>query len=104
MHLLIQVLHVILSIGINRKGDYFAMSAIALKKHGNSYGFTIPAQILTELSFGPQDEYELLLNKSSLTILKRRAHHSQWKFTDVQLDSDDKNWMEANLIGVKENE
>lgn len=73
------------------------MTAIALKKYGNSYGFTIPAPILSQLSFGPQDEFELLLNKSSLTIIKRRPHQSQWKFPNAQLDKDDLSWIEADL-------
>lgn len=73
------------------------MGAIKLKKHGNSYGFTIPSTALSEALFEVNDEYEMMISKNSITFVKRRAHQKDWEFKDSKLNKEDRDWLEADL-------
>jgi len=73
------------------------MGATKLKKHGNSYGFTIPSSELKEANFNISDEFEMIVSRNCITFLKRRPHHSDWKFDSVELDSEDQAWLDADL-------
>ncbi len=76
-------------------GDF--MGAIKLKKHGNSYGFTIPSNALNEALFEIDDEYEMMISKNSITFVKRRIHQKDWEFSNSKLNNEDKDWIEADF-------
>ena len=73
------------------------MGAIKLQKIGNSLGFRVPKDLLDDLQFDLSDEYELLSSENSLTIIKREPHNSEWSFKKTKLNSEDEEWLEANL-------
>jgi antitoxin component of MazEF toxin-antitoxin module len=78
------------------------MGAIKLKKHGNSYGFTIPSSALNQAFFEIDDEYEMMISKNSITFVKRRPHQKNWEFADSKLTKEDKDWLEADLGEIDE--
>lgn len=73
------------------------MGAVKLKKHGNSYGFTVPSADLKEANFKASDEFEMIVSINSITFIKRKPHHSQWKFNQVDHSEEDSEWLEADL-------
>lgn len=78
------------------------MGAIKLKKHGNSYGFTIPSTALSEAYFDINDEYEMMISKHAITFIKRRPHQSSWEFNNSKLNKEDKSWLEADFEEIDE--
>ena len=77
------------------------MAAIKLKKHGNSYGFTVPSTDLKAANLSMDDEFEMIISHNSVTFVKRRPDNRSWEFTDTKLSSEDRCWLEADL-GVKD--
>lgn len=73
------------------------MGAIKLKKHGNSYGFTVPSQDLREAQFTPSDEFEMIVSRNAITFIKRRPHHTKWNFEKPDLSKEDREWLDADL-------
>lgn len=71
------------------------MGAVKLKKHGNSYGFTVPSQDLREASFSPTDEFEMIVGRNSITFIKRRPHHKDWQFENTKLSKEDRKRVDA---------
>jgi antitoxin component of MazEF toxin-antitoxin module len=78
------------------------MGAIKLKKHGNSYGFTVPSAELRETNFSVSDEFEMLISINAISFIKRRAHNKNWKFEDTKLGKEDRKWLDANLGNIDE--
>jgi antitoxin component of MazEF toxin-antitoxin module len=73
------------------------MSALKLQKIGNSFGFRIPKETLDQLGFSAEDQYELIEERGSLVIVKRRPPLAQWTFREPDLSSEDLSWLEADL-------
>lgn len=78
------------------------MGAIKLKKHGNSYGFTVPSGDLNEANFDIKDEFEMIVSRNSITFIKRKPHHTKWRFEDRDLSTEDKKWLSADLGDIDE--
>jgi antitoxin component of MazEF toxin-antitoxin module len=74
------------------------MGAIKLTKIGNSQGLTIPKEILEKGDFSLGDSLEIHLYNGRLIIFKKPPHHSEMKFEgDTSLDSEDNEWLDADL-------
>ncbi len=73
------------------------MGAIKLKKHGNSFGFTVPSSDLKKASFKVSDEFEMIISPTAITFIKRRPHNKDWQFEDTKLNKKDREWIDANL-------
>jgi antitoxin component of MazEF toxin-antitoxin module len=73
------------------------MGAIKLKKHGNSYGFTVPSSDLKQASFSISDEFEMIVSSNAITFIKRRPHNKNWSFDKTNLTKEDRLWIDADL-------
>lgn len=73
------------------------MGALKLRNIGSSQGFVIPKHDLSIAGFSQNDEFELIVSENSISIIKRRPHHSEWQFKSPKLSKADLEWVEANL-------
>ena len=73
------------------------MGAIKLQKIGNSLGFRVPKELLDNLNFELNDDYELISTEGAITIIKREPHNSNWEFSNKSLSKEDKEWLDADL-------
>lgn len=79
------------------------MTALKIRKVGNSLGLILPKEILDALEVTEGDVIELtkIANKKVL-IEASLHHHSEWKFEGVSdLSEEDKEWLESDF-GVDE--
>lgn len=73
------------------------MGALKLRDIGTSQGFVIPKSELIKAGFSKEDEFEILVKENSISILKRRPHHSKWSFPDPKLSEKEQSWVDADL-------
>ena len=73
------------------------MGTVKLRDIGSGLGFIIPKKYLSDAGFGKGEEYQLFVSGGSISILKRRAPNSQWKFPDPELSQEDQEWVDADL-------
>lgn len=73
------------------------MGALKLRDIGTSQGFVIPKSELNKAGFSKDDEFEILVKENSISILKRKPHHSKWSFPEPKLPEDDQSWVDADL-------
>ena len=73
------------------------MGVMKLRHIGSSQGFVIPKTQLTKAGFSQEDEYEVIVSNNCISIIKRKPHHSKWKFDNPKLSKEDKAWLSAEL-------
>ena len=75
------------------------MSAVKIRKIGNSLGILISKEIQESLNVSEGDLLDLVKAAKGKAILKSHLpHHSEWKFEgDTTLSNEDKEWLEAPL-------
>lgn len=73
------------------------MGLIKLRDIGTSQGFVIPKSELTKAGFSKDDEFEILVKENSISILKRKPHHSKWSFPEPKLPEDESTWVDSDL-------
>lgn len=73
------------------------MGALKLRDIGTSQGFVIPKSELIKAGFSKDDEFEILVKENSISILKRRPHHSKWSFPEPTLPEDESSWVDIDL-------
>lgn len=76
------------------------MSAVKIRKIGNSLGILIPKEVQESLNVTEGDVLDLVKTKKGKAILKSHLpHHSEWRFDgDTSLSEEDKEWLEAPLL------
>jgi putative addiction module antidote len=68
------------------------MSAVKIRKIGNSLGILIPKEIQESLNISEGDLLDFVkITKGKAMLERHLPHHSQWKFEE------DKTWLEAPL-------
>ncbi len=73
------------------------MGALKLRDIGTSQGFVIPKSQLLKAGFSKDDEFEILVKENSISILKRRPHHSKWTFPEPKIPDDESIWVDIDL-------
>jgi antitoxin component of MazEF toxin-antitoxin module len=73
------------------------MGALKLRDIGTSQGFVIPKSELLKAGFSKDDEFEILVKENSISILKRRPHHSKWTFPEPKIPDDESAWVDTDL-------
>lgn len=75
------------------------MTALKIRKVGNSLGLILPKEIQDALEVSEGDVIEItkIANKKVLLEASLR-HHSEWKFEgNTKLNAEDKEWLEADF-------
>lgn len=75
------------------------MSAVKIRKIGNSLGILIPKEIQDSLNISEGDLLDFIkVSKGKVMLESHLPHHSEWKFEgDTSLSNEDKEWLEAAL-------
>jgi antitoxin component of MazEF toxin-antitoxin module len=75
------------------------MTAIKIRKVGNSLGVIFPKEIQDDLEIVEGDVIELTkISHKKLILENLLPHHSNWKFENGhELSTADKEWLEADL-------
>lgn len=73
------------------------MSQAKLQKIGNSLGFRVPKAELEVAGFDESFDYEIIAEKGVILLVKKRPHHTKWKFKDTALSKEDIEWLESKL-------
>ena len=75
------------------------MSAVKIRKIGNSLGILIPKEIQESLNVSEGDFLDLVKAAKGRAILKSHLpHHSEWVFEgSTELTKEDEEWLEAPL-------
>jgi len=75
------------------------MSAVKIRKIGNSLGILIPKEIQDSLNISEGDLLDFItVVKGKAMLESHLPHHSEWKFEgDTSLSDEDKTWLEAPL-------
>ena len=73
------------------------MSHAKLQKIGNSLGFRVSKADLEAAGFDETFDYEIIAEKGVILLVKKRPHHSKWKFKDTALSKEDIEWLESKL-------
>jgi antitoxin component of MazEF toxin-antitoxin module len=73
------------------------MSSLKLQKIGNSLGFRVSKTDLAKAGFDTSCEYELIAEKGVLILVKKRKHPAKWRFPLPELESEDQEWLDADL-------
>ena len=75
------------------------MSAVKIRKIGNSLGILIPKEIQDSLNVSEGDLLDFVKVSNGKAMLESHLpHHSEWKFEGVEkLSEDEVNWLEAPL-------
>lgn len=75
------------------------MTALKIRKVGNSLGVILPKEIQDELELSEGDVLELTKIAHKRVLLESPLpHHSEWRFKDgKKLSAEEKEWEEADL-------
>ena len=75
------------------------MTALKIRKVGNSLGVILPKEIQEELGLFEGDILELTKIANKKVLLETPLpHNSKWKFTGAdEVNREDKEWLEADL-------
>jgi putative addiction module antidote len=93
MHLILVITNVITC------QEEVCMTALKIRKVGNSLGVILPKEVQEELELFEGDILELTKIANKKILLETPlAHHSKWKFEESDdLSKEDKEWLEADL-------
>ena len=69
------------------------MSQIKLKRIGTDFAFCISKQDLKAAHFDNTSEYEVIAEKGVIFLLKRKPHHTEWRFNHTGLTKEDEVWL-----------
>ena len=80
------------------------MSAIKIRKIGNSLGILISKEMQESLNVSEGDLLDFVqVSKGKALLRSHLPHHSEWKFEgDTSLSTEDKEWLEAPLENESE--
>ncbi len=76
------------------------MSAIKIRKIGNSLGVILPKEFQEALEVVEGDliEFTKIENRKILLESSSLSHHSKWKFKGAkEVSQEDKDWLESDL-------
>ncbi len=75
------------------------MTALKIRKVGNSLGVILPKEIQDALEVSEGDIIELTkIAKKKVLIETSLLHHSEWKFEgNTELNAEDKEWLDSDL-------
>jgi putative addiction module antidote len=74
------------------------MSALKIRKVGNSLGVLFPKEIQEALNVSEGDIIDVdIIEKNKVILEAHLPHHSKWQFKDTELTSEDKQWLDADL-------
>ncbi len=75
------------------------MTAIKIRKVGNSLGIILPKEIQDALEVTEGDIIELTkITNKKILLETPLPHHSEWKFENVEeLTKEDKDWIESDF-------
>lgn len=74
------------------------MSALKIRKVGNSLGVLFTKEIQEILNISEGDMIDITALKDNQVILTSHLpHHSQWTFKDTELNDEDLLWINAEL-------
>jgi len=75
------------------------MTALKIRKVGNSLGVILPKEIQDALEVSEGDVIELTKIASKKVLIETALpHHSEWKFEgNTKLGPEDKEWLDADL-------
>lgn len=74
------------------------MSTLKIRKVGNSLGVIFPKEVQENLKISEGDMIDVTSIDGDKIILEPHLpHHSKWKFQDVELSSEDKEWLDSDL-------
>jgi putative addiction module antidote len=75
------------------------MTALKIRKVGNSLGLILPKEIQEALEVSEGDIIELTkISKKKVLLEASLPHHSEWKFEgDTELSSEDKEWLDSDF-------
>ena len=87
------------SVAENSKVMSIIMTALKVRKVGNSLGVILPKEIQEELELFEGDILELTKIANKKVLLETPLpHNSKWKFEGAnELSKEDKEWMDADL-------
>lgn len=71
---------------------------LKVRKIGNSLGVILPKSAQKSLNIAENDLLDMtILENNKIIIELHLPHHDQWDFSDYQLTTEDKEWLEADL-------
>ncbi len=74
------------------------MSALKIRKVGNSLGVLFPKEIQDALNVSEGDIIDVdIIQKNKVILEAHLPHHSKWKFNDTDLTNEDSKWINADL-------
>lgn len=74
------------------------MSAVKIRKIGNSLGFIIPKELQEAMNASEGDLLDLVkIGDGELLLKSHLPHHSQWSFDNIELQ-DEKDWIESETL------
>ena len=74
------------------------MSALKVRRVGNSLGVIFPKEIQEALNISEGDIIDAdTFKKNKVGLEAHLPHHSQWRFKDVELSKEAQDWLEADL-------
>ena len=74
------------------------MSALKIRRVGNSLGVIFPKEIQQALNISEGGIIDVTTIEKNKVILEAHLpHHSKWKFKNTNLTDEDTQWLEADL-------
>ncbi len=74
------------------------MSTLKIRKVGNSLGVIFPKEIQDTLNISEGDVIDATTLAGSKVVLDSHlSHHSKWIFKDTKLNTEDLEWINADL-------
>lgn len=74
------------------------MSALKIRRVGNSLGVIFPKEIQEALNISEGDIIDVnTIEKNRVVLEAHLPHHSQWKFNDAEVSQEDQDWLDADL-------
>lgn len=74
------------------------MSALKIRRVGNSLGVIFPREIQEALNISEGDIIDVsTIEKNKVVLEAHLPHHSKWKFKNTELTDEDKKWLESDL-------
>lgn len=74
------------------------MSALKIRRVGNSLGVIFPREIQEALNISEGDIIDVsTIEKNKVVLEAHLPHHSKWKFKNTEFTDEDKKWLESDL-------
>lgn len=74
------------------------MYSLKVRKISKSLGIILPSKLISYFNITEGDSLDItVIDRNKINIETHLQHHSQWRFDNTELSTEDKDWLKTDL-------